>query len=104
MMDPVSLADYNGLIEALRCAGEEIVAKALKDRRDEGVIGRKAHATRGPDANQQGNSRRWLTTEVENSLRRLQTDHIDLYQIHRPSADTDIEETLGALTDLQRAG
>jgi aryl-alcohol dehydrogenase (NADP+) len=58
----------------------------------------------GDDPNQQGNSRRWLTREVEASLRRLQTDHIDLYQIHRPSPDTDIEETLSALTDLMRAG
>jgi aryl-alcohol dehydrogenase-like predicted oxidoreductase len=58
----------------------------------------------GEDPNHQGNSRRWLVREVENSLRRLQTDHIDLYQIHRPSEDTDIEETLDALTDLQRAG
>jgi aryl-alcohol dehydrogenase-like predicted oxidoreductase len=83
---------------------EEIVGKALKGRREHVVLATKAHVAMGPDANQQGNSRRWLMTEVENSLRRLQTDHIDLYQIHRPSADTDVEETLEALTDLQRAG
>jgi aryl-alcohol dehydrogenase-like predicted oxidoreductase len=83
---------------------EEIVGKALKGRRDNIVLATKAHMPMGEDPNQQGNSRRWLTREVEASLRRLQTDHIDLYQIHRPSPDTDIEETLAALTDLMRAG
>jgi aryl-alcohol dehydrogenase-like predicted oxidoreductase len=58
----------------------------------------------GPDVNQQGNSRRWIIRECEASLRRLGTDHIDLYQIHRPDPATDIEETLGALTDLVRQG
>ena len=58
----------------------------------------------GDDPNRQGNSRRWIVQEVEASLRRLQTDWIDLYQIHRPEPDTDIDETLGALTDLVRAG
>ena len=58
----------------------------------------------GDDPNQFGNSRRWIVAEVENSLRRLGTDWIDLYQIHRPELDTDIDETLGALTDLVRAG
>jgi len=62
------------------------------------------HGPMGEDPNQQGNSRRWIMQAVEASLRRLQTDHIDLYQIHRPAADTDIEETLSALTDLMRAG
>jgi aryl-alcohol dehydrogenase-like predicted oxidoreductase len=56
------------------------------------------------DPNHQGSSRRWIIREVENSLRRLQTDWIDLYQIHRPDPDTDIEETLGALTDLVHQG
>ena len=83
---------------------EEIVGKALKGRRDNVVLATKVHGPMGTDPNQQGNSRRWLTREVEASLRRLQTDHIDLYQIHRPSPDTDIEETLSVLTDLMRAG
>ena len=84
---------------------EEIVGKALTGgRRDDVVLATKAHAPMGKDPNQRGNSRRWLVREVEDSLRRLQTDHIDLYQIHRPSEDTDVEETLDALTDLQRAG
>ena len=58
----------------------------------------------GDDPNQQGTSRRWIMTAVENSLRRLQTDHIDLYQIHRPDPTTDIEETLSALSDLIHSG
>ncbi|HEX7353563.1 MAG TPA: aldo/keto reductase [Mycobacteriales bacterium] len=83
---------------------EEIVGKALAGRRDDVVLCTKAHAPMGKDPNMQGNSRRWLVREVENSLRRLGTDHIDLYQIHRPAHDTDVEETLSALTDLIRAG
>jgi aryl-alcohol dehydrogenase-like predicted oxidoreductase len=85
---------------------EEIVGKALArdNKRDNVVLATKVHGTMGEDPNQQGNSRRWIVKEVENSLRRLNTDYIDLYQIHRPSADTDIDETLGALTDLVRAG
>ena len=83
---------------------EEIVGKALKGRRDNIVLSTKVNNSMGDDPNQQGNSRRWLIREVEASLRRLQTDHIDLYLIHRPSPDTDIEETLSALTDLMRSG
>jgi aryl-alcohol dehydrogenase-like predicted oxidoreductase len=83
---------------------EEIVGKALKGRRGNVVLATKVHGPMGDDPNQQGNSRRWITQAVEGSLRRLQTDHIDLYQIHRPAPDTDIEETLSALTDLMRAG
>ena len=83
---------------------EEIVGKALKGRRDSIVLATKVHGPMGTDPNQQGNSRRWIMQAVENSLRRLQTDYIDLYQIHRPAPDTDIEETLSALTDLMRAG
>ena len=85
-------------------ASEEIVGKALKGRRDNIVLATKVNNPMGDDPNQQGNSRRWLIREVEASLRRLQTDHIDLYLIHRPSPNTDIEETLSALTDLMRAG
>jgi aryl-alcohol dehydrogenase-like predicted oxidoreductase len=84
---------------------EEIVGKALAGgRRDAVVLATKAHGTMGEDVNQQGNSRRWLIRERENSLRRLGTDYIDLYQIHRPDPDTDVDETLSALTDLIRAG
>jgi aryl-alcohol dehydrogenase (NADP+) len=83
---------------------EEIVGKALKGRRDNIVLATKVHGPMGDDTNMQGTSRRWITRAVEDSLRRLQTDYIDLYQIHRPSPDTDIEETLSALTDLMRAG
>jgi aryl-alcohol dehydrogenase-like predicted oxidoreductase len=84
---------------------EEIVGKALAgSRRDSVVLATKAHGSMGTDPNEQGNSRRWLIREVENSLRRLGTDWIDLYQIHRPDPETDQEETLAALTDLVRAG
>ena len=68
------------------------------------MLATKVHGTMGDDPNQFGNSRRWIIREVEDSLRRLKTDYIDLYQIHRPEADTDIDETLGALTDLVRQG
>jgi aryl-alcohol dehydrogenase-like predicted oxidoreductase len=88
-----------------RGESEEIVGKALAGgRRDNVVLATKVHGTMGDDPNEFGNSRRWIIKEVENSLRRLGTDWIDLYQIHRPEADTDIDETLGALTDLVRAG
>ena len=90
---------------------EEIVGKALAGgRRDDVILATKVHAQMGVqlgeqgDPNKRGNSRRWITREVENSLRRLQTDWIDLYQVHRPDPATDVEETLGALTDLQRQG
>ncbi len=91
---------------------ETIVGKALAGaRRDNVILATKFH---GPmdvalgrsdgEPNSKGNSRRWIVAEVERSLKRLQTDWIDLYQVHRPEADTDIEETLSALTDLQRQG
>ncbi|MQA73583.1 MAG: aldo/keto reductase [Solirubrobacterales bacterium] len=89
-----------------RGESEEIVGKALADgRRDSVVLATKVHGRMDDDdPNQYGNSRRWIVREVENSLRRLRTDHIDLYQIHRPEPDTDIDETLGALSDLVRQG
>ena len=83
---------------------EEIVGKAIKGRRDTVVLATKAHLPMGDDPNQRGNSRRWLFRALDDSLRRLRTDHVDLYQIHRPAPDTDIEETLSALTDLVRTG
>ena len=83
---------------------EEIVGKALAGKRENIVLATKAHASMGDDPNMKGNSRRWLVREVENSLRRLNTDYIDLYQIHRPDPSADIDETLGALSDLIRAG
>ena len=89
-----------------RGESEEIVGKALAGgRRDSVVLATKAHGKmHDSDPNQFGNSRRWLIKEVESSLRRLKTDWIDLYQIHRPEPDTDIDQTLGALTDLIQAG
>ena len=84
---------------------EVIVGKALKGlERDHIVLATKVHAGMSADPNDQGNSRRWIIAECENSLRRLGTDYIDLYQIHRPSPETDIDDTLGALTDLIRSG
>jgi aryl-alcohol dehydrogenase-like predicted oxidoreductase len=83
---------------------EKIVAKALQGRRDDVVLATKVHGGMGSDPNMQGNSRRWIIQECENSLERLETDYIDLYQIHRPEPDTDIDETLGALTDLVHQG
>jgi aryl-alcohol dehydrogenase-like predicted oxidoreductase len=88
-----------------RGESEEIVGKALAGgKRDNVVLATKVHGTMGDDPNEFGNSRRWIVREVENSLRRLKTDWIDLYQIHRPELDTDIDDTLGALTDLVQAG
>src|SRR5271155_2834276 len=83
---------------------EEVVGRALKGRRDNVVLTTKVSRPMGTDPNQQGASRRWIITAVENSLRRLQTGHIDVYQVQRPDPDTDIEETLSALTDLVRSG
>ena len=87
-----------------RGESEEIVGKALKGRRDDVVLATKVHLPMSDDPNHRGNSRRWIIAEVENSLRRLGTDHIDLYQIHRPDPDTDVEDTLAALTYLINSG
>jgi len=83
---------------------EEIVGKALKGRRDDVVLASKMHYPMGDDPNHRGNSRRWIIAAVENSLRRLQTDHLDLYQVHRPDPTVDVEETLSALSDLIHSG
>jgi aryl-alcohol dehydrogenase-like predicted oxidoreductase len=83
---------------------EEMVGKAIAGRRDDIVLATKASMPIGDERNHQGSSRRWLITELDNSLRRLGVDHVDLYQIHRWDPTTSDEETLSALTDLQRAG
>ncbi|WP_437075200.1 aldo/keto reductase [Streptomyces sp. enrichment culture] len=83
---------------------ETIVGKALRGRRDDVVLATKVHFPMGEGRNRGGNSRRWIIRAVEDSLRRLGTDWIDLYQVHRPDPTTDIEETLGVLGDLQRQG
>jgi aryl-alcohol dehydrogenase-like predicted oxidoreductase len=85
-------------------AAEEIVGTAIGDRRDEVILATKFHNRMGPGINEFGNSRLWIMRAVEASLRRLQTDYIDLYQAHRPHPDTDIDETLGALSDLVTQG
>ncbi len=87
-----------------RGESEEIVAKALAGRRDDIILATKFFGTMGADPNHTGGSRRWIIREVENSLRRLNTDWIDLYQIHRPPVDSDIDETLAALSDLVHQG
>lgn len=83
---------------------EEIVGRALRDRRDDVVVATKVHFPMGSEPNRRGNSRLWIMRAVEDSLRRLGTDHIDLYQLHRDDEQTDIEETLGTLDDLVRQG
>ena len=95
----VDTADVYGQGES-----EEIVGKALAGRRDDVILATKFHGAMGDDPNQQGNSRRWIIRAAEDSLRRLQTDWIDLYQVHRPDPRADIEETLSALSDLVHQG
>jgi aryl-alcohol dehydrogenase-like predicted oxidoreductase len=87
-----------------RGESETIVGKALHGRRDDVFLATKFHGRMGEDVNHFGNSRRWIFKAIEDSLTRLQTDHIDLYQVHRPEDDTDIDETLGALSDLVHQG
>src|SRR5438132_10298170 len=83
---------------------EEIVRKALAGRRDDVILATKFHAPMGSDRNTRGNSRRWIVRAVEDSLRRLGTDWIDLYQVHRPDPTCDVDETLAALSDLVHQG
>ncbi len=83
---------------------EQLVGKAIAGRRDDLVLATKATLPMGEERNHRGSSRRWLVTELDNSLHRLGVDHVDLYQVHRWDPTTSDEETLSALTDLQRAG
>jgi aryl-alcohol dehydrogenase-like predicted oxidoreductase len=83
---------------------EVMVGKAIAGRRDDVVLATKVFNPMGDERNHRGSSRRWIVAELENSLRRLDVDHVDLYQIHRWDPNTSDEETLSALTDLQRAG
>ena len=83
---------------------EEIVAKALKGRRDDVVLATKFGMPMGPDPNRMGGSRRWITQAVEDSLRRLDTDHIDLYQFHRPDPTTDLDGDAVGAADLVHVG
>ncbi|PXA71847.1 aldo/keto reductase [Cryobacterium arcticum] len=83
---------------------ERITGKALQGRRDDVVLATKFFMPMSDEPNHRGGSRKWIMRSVEDSLQRLQTDYIDLYQVHRPSPDTDVEETLGALSDLVRQG
>jgi len=85
-------------------ASETVVGKALQGKRDEVFLATKVHGKMGEGENSQGNSRLHIIKGCEDSLRRLNTDHIDLYQIHRPQSAVPIDETLGALDDLVRAG
>ncbi len=87
-----------------RGISEEIVGKAVKGKRDQVLIATKVHGRMGPGPNDYGQSRAHIMREVENSLRRLQTDYIDLYQVHAPDPTTPLEETLETLTDLVRQG
>src|SRR6266496_1459705 len=98
----INFVDTADMYSAGEC--EEIVGKALEGRRDDVVLATKVHFPTGEGPNNGGNSRRWIVREVEESLRRLRTDWIDLYQIHRPDHRTDVEETLSVLGDLVRQG
>ena len=83
---------------------EVIVGRAIAGRRDDVVLATKFHGAMGDDVNRRGNSRRWVMRAIDESLRRLGVDHVDLYQIHRPDPSTPIEETVAALDDLVTAG
>ena len=98
----ITLVDTADVYSRGEC--EEIVGRAIAGRRDDVILATKFGLPMDADPNHAGGSRRWVTRSVENSLRRLGTDYIDLYQMHRPDPKTDIEETLSALSDLMRAG
>lgn len=97
----VDTADVYGFGE-----NEEIVGRALAGRRDDVVLCTKFHNPVGghDDPNRRGNSRRWIVRAIDDSLRRLGVDHVDIYQVHRPDPSTDIAETVAALDDLVTAG
>lgn len=95
----IDTADWYG-----RGESEEMVGRAIAGRRDDLVLATKVWGPMSEEPNHQGASRRWITTELESSLRRLGVDHVDLYQVHRWDPTTSDEETLAVLTDLQRAG
>ncbi|MFI8087981.1 aldo/keto reductase [Streptomyces sp. NPDC086080] len=95
----IDTADWYSMGES-----EEMVGKAIAGRRDDIVLATKATMPMGEERNHKGGSRRWLVTALDDSLRRLGVDHVDLYQMHRWDPETSDEETLSALTDLQRAG
>jgi aryl-alcohol dehydrogenase-like predicted oxidoreductase len=96
----IDTADVPALGACVECVGTALAGAP----RDDIVLATKFHGVMGSDRNRQGSSRRWIIREVEDSLRRLNTDYIDLYQVHRPRTDTDIEETLSALSDLVHQG
>jgi aryl-alcohol dehydrogenase-like predicted oxidoreductase len=98
----INFVDTADMYSAGEC--EQIVGKALRGRRDDVVLATKVHFPLGEGRGRSGNSRRWIVRAAEDSLRRLQTDWIDLYQIHRPDESTDIEETLSVLSDLVHQG
>ncbi len=98
----INFVDTADVYSEGRC--EEIVGRALRGRRDDVVLATKVHGAMGSGPNDKGNSRLWIMRAVEDSLRRLGTDHIDLYQMHRPDPSIPVDETLGALTDLVRQG
>ena len=98
----INLVDTADVYSGGEC--EQIVGRALEGRRDEVVLASKVGLPVGPDENRMGASRRWITTAIDASLRRLRTDRLDLYQVHRFDPRTDLDETLSALTDLVRAG
>lgn len=99
----IDTADVYSQGESEEIVGE-FLAGAGPARRQEIVLATKFHGRMGEGPNREGNSRRWIISECEASLQRLQTDYIDLYQIHRPSPETEIDETLSALSDLVHAG